>query len=85
MDERIEELLKRDFSGSLYSVRTPKGVEPSGFDITIPIDKGFVNLICLFGIGLVIYLDENRKEIKRENLTEEDCEQILKIISDAKE
>ena len=83
---KIEELLKDySFLGNLYSVRTPRGVEPSGFDITIPIDKGFVNLICLFGVGQVIYLNENREEVKREDLTEEKCEQILKIISGSKE
>jgi hypothetical protein len=84
MDRKIEELLK-NYYGSLYSIRTPKGVEPSGFDIVIPIDKGFINLICLFGVGQAIYLNKNKEEIKREDLSEEDCEQILKIISNTKE
>jgi len=84
--KKIEELLKdSSFLGNLYSIRTPRGVEPSGFDITIPIDKGFINLICLFGVGQAIYLDKNKEEIKREDLSEEECKQILKIISDAKE
>jgi hypothetical protein len=86
MDRKIEELLKdSSFLGSLYSVRTPRGVEPSGFDITIPVNEGFINLICVFGVGSAIYLNKNREEIKREDLSEEECEQILKIISDAKE
>ena len=85
MDKKIEELLRNYFFGNLYSVRTPKGDEPSGFDITIPTDEGFVNLICLFGVGAVIYLDKNKEEVKREDLSEEDCTQILKIISNARE
>ena len=80
--KKIEELLKdSSFLGNLYSIRTPRGVEPSGFDITIPTNEGFINLICVFGVGSVIYLDKNREEVKREDLSEEECKQILKIIS----